>query len=1131
MKQILIEKIYAFEKKYLRYRAIGSALRFVIAVLLIWLSTALADHVFYFSRITRWGLWGVNVGLTLLLAYRLLVRPMLAYFRLKETDDLTPAIRRITRYFPQVGDDLISAYQLLRGRAQTGISTGLQQAAIQQILEKYKNYDFAERVRFKELVPEWGGLMVLLAGMAVLVIFQGNNIWHSTKRLLNPANPYLQMPAFAFRVSPGDTTLVKGDTFLLKVNYQGPPIKRCLALIKGLKETQTLTLNGQGTHFYGQLKNVPQNFEYQIAGEPVLIKDWAPYLHSEIFTVKVITLPVVQTVDITVSPPTYTGLPPGKLERNIGDVSALKGSEIEIRILANKPLAGAWLVFSWGDTIALKVRQTVAHGQFLLKHEGTYHLILQDTAGYRNRKPIKYRLTLLPDYPPLVEISDPGKNLELPLDAQLPVTVQARDDFGLRRLFLKYRIVKPQRTGDSTWQTVDVPDVTGNQRQMAGHYVLDFNTLPLAFGDQLQYYALAWDNNRWGGPGIGKSRVYFVRFPSLDEIFDATDQTQKEKAEDLKNVTDEARELNKTLKQLHRQLKQSRKLDWDKKNQLTEALERQKKLQKKVEEIRKALKDVTEKLEKNNLLSESLIKKYMQLQELLQNVMTPELQKALEKLQQKLKENVKPQDVEKALKEFTLNQEEFEKRIERTMELLKQVQLEQKMDELVKKAENLLRQQKKIGEQLARADSLSQEEKANLQEMQKNQKNLLERLSFDVQEVRKNPLLAKYPQTTQMLDSVNAQLQKQSLQKQMQQLSQQLANRQYQEARNTSLQAQSQMQQMQQTLQQAYQQMLSQSKQRIAQKMQRAIQRLLQLSKQQEQVYKKTRSTSPLSPKFNQVMREQGQVNANMNKLISEIVQLSRETFLIQPQMSQSLQSAARNMNNALQQLSERYKSGGMRYQKQAMAALNRGVGQMMQSQQQLGQSQSGTGFEQFMQQLQQMAGKQGQLNQQTLSLFKAGQNGRLSPQQQQELRRIAAEQAALRQALQELNQKMGQRENMLGRLGKVAQDMDKVVKDLLKQNLNRKTIERQQQILSRMLDAQKSIRQREYSKKRQAIRAKKYLAHDPGALKNPYEMDLKQLQDAMRKALEQGYNRDYQMLIEAYFKRLMRDYQKTHQQ
>ena len=96
------------------------------------------------------------------------------------------------------------------------------------------------------------------------------------------------------------------------------------------------------------------------------------------------------------------------------------------------------------------------------------------------------------------------------------------------------------------------------------------------------------------------------------------------------------------------------------------------------------------------------------------------------------------------------------------------------------------------------------------------------------------------------------------------------------------------------------------------------------------------------------------------------------------------------------------------------------------------------------------------------------------------------------------------------------------VVQDLLSKNVNPKTIERQRQILSRMLDAQKSIHERELSKKRKAEQAKDYRVIDPGDLKNLTDIERKKLQDALQRTRSEGYQNDYQKLIEAYFKALM---------
>jgi len=173
------------------------------------------------------------------------------------------------------------------------------------------------------------------------------------------------------------------------------------------------------------------------------------------------------------------------------------------------------------------------------------------------------------------------------------------------------------------------------------------------------------------------------------------------------------------------------------------------------------------------------------------------------------------------------------------------------------------------------------------------------------------------------------------------------------------------------------------------------------------------------------------------------------------------------------------------------------------------------------------MAQGQGQINEQSMNLME-GQGGkpRLSPEGQQRMRSLAAEQRAIQESLDQMREEHGD-ENALGRLGKISEDMEEVVKDLQALKIDRRTIDRQEQILTRMLDAQKSVREREYSKERKREVGKAYARKSPGENMDTEDERAKKLQADLMKALKEGYNPDYEKLIEEYFKTLNQEYLK----
>jgi hypothetical protein len=86
--------------------------------------------------------------------------------------------------------------------------------------------------------------------------------------------------------------------------------------------------------------------------------------------------------------------------------------------------------------------------------------------------------------------------------------------------------------------------------------------------------------------------------------------------------------------------------------------------------------------------------------------------------------------------------------------------------------------------------------------------------------------------------------------------------------------------------------------------------------------------------------------------------------------------------------------------------------------------------------------------------------------------------------------------------------------------------IERQQRILSRLLDAQKSVREREYSKKRQAEREKNTLTKSPPTLKQEMIERENQLRKELLEALKEGYSSEYKEFIKLYYEILSRESQ-----
>ena len=166
------------------------------------------------------------------------------------------------------------------------------------------------------------------------------------------------------------------------------------------------------------------------------------------------------------------------------------------------------------------------------------------------------------------------------------------------------------------------------------------------------------------------------------------------------------------------------------------------------------------------------------------------------------------------------------------------------------------------------------------------------------------------------------------------------------------------------------------------------------------------------------------------------------------------------------------------------------------------------------------MAGQQQGLNQQGMQL---GLGQMAAAAQQQMMQQMLSQQKGIRKSLEQLmNEMRHSGQKAMGDLGGIAGEMDEVIKDLQKKRFNRKTQERQQRILSRMLDSQTSMTQRGEKDERKSTTAITELTLEgPGGLPSDLGQRESLAFEALNKALNAGYSREHQIMIKRYFNSL----------
>ena len=129
----------------------------------------------------------------------------------------------------------------------------------------------------------------------------------------------------------------------------------------------------------------------------------------------------------------------------------------------------------------------------------------------------------------------------------------------------------------------------------------------------------------------------------------------------------------------------------------------------------------------------------------------------------------------------------------------------------------------------------------------------------------------------------------------------------------------------------------------------------------------------------------------------------------------------------------------------------------------------------------------------------------------------LLGEQQAIQQQMEEVERQAKETREMLGRLDKMQEEMREVVEDMTSEQLTDETLRVQEKIVSRMLDAQRSLHKRDYNEQRESRTADEIFSK--GGSTTPESDRMKQLRRDIDRALRQGTPEEYEELVREYFR------------
>ncbi len=985
--------------------------------------------------------------------------------------------------------------------------------AVQKLDSQVSRLPLVKKINWHQPVA-WSRYAAIPLGLIAILLFAApDGSRDASVRLFSPGMDFAKPAPFSLTVVPGNTEVTRGDSLIIAARAEGKLLPEIVTFELGVPgesavRSQTVQKDSLGQFVY-QESNLRLSLRYRAVSGPVT-SDW--------YQISVIDRPVLRNLQITLHPPSYTGLPTEQLPPGTGNITAIQGTEAHIRVRSSIPDTYAWLSLdSDSDDTPLENMS----GTLVVRDEMTYRILLESPQGIRNLDPITHAVTPIPDQPPSVEILSPAARTDMDFDLMVPLQVRVQDDFGFSRFLLSWRLSE-SRFGDTMddFENMELPLPASPEVQ----YLWDLGLttgLDIVPGDVVSYFVTIWDNDRYNGAKKSSSLIQEVRLPSITERYDALESVQNETETGLESLLDEAERVRRQFDELRDEIRRKQDASWDDRQNLEGLRQAQEELQNQVDELASNMAEAVQQMDDHNLVSDELLDLFEELQRVTEEISSPELVEALEELQEAFSE-LDPAAMQESLEKFEFNEEMFRERMERTLELFKNFQVQQQLEEAARRAEDLQQVQENLAEQTS--ENASEENTEALVDRQEKAAEEMASLEEKMEEITdRMQELQNAPQT--QMEQLSQQTQDQKLPEGMHQNAQQMQSGQMQEANQGQQQMSQSMQQLQSDLQNMQDGMAGQQMQINTAALRLILSNVLRLSQDQEDLRQQIAEATRESSLLRDYAREQS-VLATGGAVIADSLQVLGRSL---PQLSRNIQQFAGetllNMSSSIEALTARNNSSAESHAAGAMTSLNELalllsdlLDQLMNSS--ASNSGSGMSMEEMIQKLQQMATQQDQLNQALEELLGREPGERLNADMQERLQQLAAQQEAMRRQLTEMAQERDLVSQLAGDLERIAQQMEESVQELQSGQVDRPIRQRQQQILTRLLDASRSLQERGRERKREGQMGSDVERASPPELLQP-NMTQDELRRALMNALESGYAKDYQALIQRYFELL----------
>jgi flagellar biosynthesis GTPase FlhF len=1098
--ELLISRLDQFIRKYYFNQILKGALYSIGLIIGLYLIVSASEYYFYFSTIVRKLLFFGFLFTSVFVIGKWIVIPVFHLFKIGKRISHEQASLVIGKHFSNVEDRLLNVLQLKK-QSENVRDRALIEASIDQKITAIKPVPFTNAIQYSSN-KKYLKYALPPALFLILILFGRPSILEeSNKRLILNNTAFERKSPFEITVLNEDNlSVLQYNDFTLKVKVDGEYLPENVVL---QTDHYSYQLNRDGKNEY--------SFQFKKVKDPVSFKILANDYPSKKYNLNVLPKPAIIGFKTSLQYPAYTKLQ-NETKNNIGDLIIPAGTKINWRLNAANTNQ---IDFLFPDTLIAALRNSDEDFNFtIIQKKSADYKIFVSNKNIRHGDSILYSIHVIPDMYPTIQVE---QFIDSSLNEFVYFTGNVGDDYGVTKIDFEYKIISPdaQNQGVLKSQAIKYFKETKDNQF---NYTLNIKELDLKPGDAVHYYFKVWDNDGVNGSKFSKSSLFTYEMPTLEELEEITSKQNDQLKTGLEKNIDKAQKLKDQIREMRDKLLNKKDLDWDDKKAMENLINKQNEMMEKVKSMQKDFKNNVEKQSEYKEEDKRILEKQQKLEDLFDEIVNDEMRELMEKIDKLMDELDKEKAIEN-LEKFDLTNEQLEKELDRMLELFKQLEFEQKLQETIDELNELAEKQEDLSKKSE--ENKDGEENKELIEKQEEVNKEFEDIKDKLSELEKmnNDLENKNP-----LEDTDKQ--EDDIQKDLNQSKQSLEKQENQKAAKKQKDAGKKMKEMSDQLSSTMSAMQSEQMEMDMEAIRQLLDNLINLSFDQEENLNDIIKTNVNSPMYKELIKEQYDIKKDIKMVEDSLLALSKRVYQISSFVNKEVTEVKHNMEKSIQYLEDRNKSKASAKQQYVMTGLNNlalMLDEIMQAmQQEMASKMSGTQMCQKPKggkSMKDIKNMQEKLNGEMKGLKeKMEGKGKGKGSMSKELAQLAAQQSAIRKALKELNEKYNKDgKKKLGDLDQLADEMEQTEEDLVNKRLTRELMERQEEILIRLLEAENAEKEREKSPERESKTADDVSKKLPPSVEEYLKQ--KEADIDLYKTVPPNLNPFYKNLVEKYFR------------